>query len=831
MTISRRLPQLPSTGPMRLLSRMSNDASTVGSEADRGQSAAPRTPAAGANDGSQSPSEPLWFRLANLGVAMLPIILVWSVVYAWKGSGDEVWTGNRVAVESAPRSSLGRHWQGTVTKTTGASPLVDIHADDAPVEKPEELGDAYDFVPRIVATVSGDIVQHPEGHLLDSTLQVRLKYPVSRTYWGNVREETIDVEVPLRLMPHEPLLGATVHAALLFVEAHWWYAFGALWVLLEIWRQACGYVRGLSTFSRIIIYLNESKLRREMQAEHGIFDDRDAVNRTVLVAELVGVAVLSAWASNASMGSNHWRSGFAALGGAALMVPFIGLLPRFERTRWRFKSPVRVLASPTLLTGWTPPEAPAPNLAAAAWATSRAELGAKLDALAATPDRDRDLIESDMDLLGTIAEDLPPTQKRAVVAELIATKMLEKLPDLEQLFAEAAPADLKAIGDLLSDTPFGELKPSGLNLAPVFQKYTDAFQELTRGVLPAHWNDLSLSRRVLSQYLVEMAEPCPFDDEARASRLPVELARDLRWCAVGSGRERPAPGESFNARLSTFAISIIILSLAALFALFDALGQIGNREFAWKLIGGLVGFAGLVALLQRTQRRVALRRWRLSYTAVMLDEFAVAWPQGRPPLLRAPGAYSRFFADCESAGLVCGPADRGRFPKLRLAVQRWWGSPANPRHRAAFISHSHTQADFAQRLSDELKRREVVVSLDAWELDRNAIDGEVDRWIMEAMLSVEVAIFVVSREALASAWVERELTWLFRLTAIGQTAIFPYLITMNDVTLELGTYPAARIIRAADLSGDRSSALLDELATRIAADAYVRSSHFVVNRD
>jgi len=76
-----------------------------------------------------------------------------------------------------------------------------------------------------------------------------------------------------------------------------------------------------------------------------------------------------------------------------------------------------------------------------------------------------------------------------------------------------------------------------------------------------------------------------------------------------------------------------------------------------------------------------------------------------------------------------------------------------------FLSHSHIDDEFAERLATDLERNGIRVWYDGWDLD---IGHDLTVKIQEGIASSQFLAVILSRAAVQSAWVEKEWTTGFR---------------------------------------------------------------------
>jgi len=201
-----------------------------------------------------------------------------------------------------------------------------------------------------------------------------------------------------------------------------------------------------------------------------------------------------------------------------------------------------------------------------------------------------------------------------------------------------------------------------------------------------------------------------------------------------------------------------------------------------------------------------------------IETFTSRWPQGAPLWEGDVGPYIEFLQDCARWGLLCRPAR----DSLAEAVSRAWCTSLNPRRSSVFISYSHYQEGLARRLAEGLRDRGLRVSLDRWEKDSDSGDLAIETWIAETVLGAETKVFIVSADALASGWVNREIEWEVRLLGVRRSVSLPFIVVAGeDSPLSLDAYPRGKVCHAADVE-QRFDDAVDELAMRIVLDGILQ---------
>ena len=211
-----------------------------------------------------------------------------------------------------------------------------------------------------------------------------------------------------------------------------------------------------------------------------------------------------------------------------------------------------------------------------------------------------------------------------------------------------------------------------------------------------------------------------------------------------------------------------------------------------------------------------LRSLNLSFPETMVEDFMQRWPNGKPFLLIKPRSYVKFIEDYSAVFSI------DYYDFHQWAIRRSWSSVINPNFRNVFISHSHAQANIAHALAEALKKRGLSVGLDAWSVDADLELPEVERWIVETIMSTDVMIYLVSKDTIKSAWVKSEVDWEFRLSTIKEWNNRPYMVVL-DSEIDLSGYDQSRLINGVCFTkGDYPDKLLDELSLRIFADHFTK---------
>lgn len=120
-----------------------------------------------------------------------------------------------------------------------------------------------------------------------------------------------------------------------------------------------------------------------------------------------------------------------------------------------------------------------------------------------------------------------------------------------------------------------------------------------------------------------------------------------------------------------------------------------------------------------------------------------------------------------------------------------------------FISYSHANADFAEKLAFQLVKARAQVWIDRWEL--NVGDSLLQR-IEEAVTGASALIVVLSKASVASEWCRKELTaGLMRELEEKRVVVMPVLLESCDIPLFL------RDKKYADFRSDFDAGLSDLL--------------------
>src|SRR5260221_10557247 len=91
-----------------------------------------------------------------------------------------------------------------------------------------------------------------------------------------------------------------------------------------------------------------------------------------------------------------------------------------------------------------------------------------------------------------------------------------------------------------------------------------------------------------------------------------------------------------------------------------------------------------------------------------------------------------------------------------------------------FISYSHTDADFAQRLALQLVKARAQVWIDRWELN---VGDSLIRKIEEAVSGASALVVLLSKASVASEWCRKEMTaGLVRELEEKRVEVMPVLI-------------------------------------------------------
>lgn len=120
-----------------------------------------------------------------------------------------------------------------------------------------------------------------------------------------------------------------------------------------------------------------------------------------------------------------------------------------------------------------------------------------------------------------------------------------------------------------------------------------------------------------------------------------------------------------------------------------------------------------------------------------------------------------------------------------------------------FISYSHANAEFAEKLAFQLVRARAQVWIDRWELN---VGDSLLRRIEEAVTGASALIVVLSKASVASEWCRKELTaGLMRELEEKRVVVMPVLIETCDIPLFL------RDKKYADFRSDFDTGLSDLL--------------------
>lgn len=100
---------------------------------------------------------------------------------------------------------------------------------------------------------------------------------------------------------------------------------------------------------------------------------------------------------------------------------------------------------------------------------------------------------------------------------------------------------------------------------------------------------------------------------------------------------------------------------------------------------------------------------------------------------------------------------------------------------AVFISYSHEDSDFAQRLASELVRKKARIWLDKWEL---RVGDSLLQRIQSAIQTADALIVVLSKASVASEWCKKELNaGLLRELEEKRVIVLPALIEDCEIPL------------------------------------------------
>src|SRR5688572_3702341 len=100
-----------------------------------------------------------------------------------------------------------------------------------------------------------------------------------------------------------------------------------------------------------------------------------------------------------------------------------------------------------------------------------------------------------------------------------------------------------------------------------------------------------------------------------------------------------------------------------------------------------------------------------------------------------------------------------------------------------FFSYSHADAEFANRVADELARSAVPVWIDKWDIEPG--DSIVQKIFNEGLANCEVFLVLLSRSSVESEWVKQEMDTAIVRKIEGLTKIIPLIREKCDIPLPM----------------------------------------------